>query len=384
MKLEANLINKKSDKPVILIVDDTPENIDVLKGALISNYIVKPTTNGRVALQVANITPTPDLILLDIMMPEMDGYEVCRRLKANQATQDIPVIFITAKSEIDDEIEGLRLGAVDYITKPFSIPIVLSRVKTHLTLRAAQRKLDEQNQHLLREREMIENIVLKMRDQDHFDERHLRFLISPVEETAGDMLLSAFTPDGRQLVLLGDFTGHGLTAAIGGPLVTYFFYDLAQRDFSGENIFSKLNEQLHAKLPIGVFFAAALVEINQERTSASIWNAAIPVCMLFRNGAMHKQVQSALPPLGIMSSLNTVDSVTNITLEKMDRIVVCSDGIVESMGSNGEMFGNERLQSFLENISTSNGELKDLISVLTEFTGTQTFDDDITLVEIEA
>ncbi len=89
----------------------------MLKGALISDYIVKPTTNGRVALLAASITPAPDLILLDIMMPGMDGYEVCRRLKANQATQDIPVIFITAKSGIDDEIEGLRLGAVDYITK---------------------------------------------------------------------------------------------------------------------------------------------------------------------------------------------------------------------------------------------------------------------------
>ncbi len=123
------------NKPSILIVDDTPENLDVLKGGLMDEYMVRPALNGKLALRLAAMNPTPDLILLDIMMPEMDGYEVCRQLKNDPKTRDIPVIFVTAKSGNESECEGLELGAVDYLTKPINLPIVKARIKTHITLR---------------------------------------------------------------------------------------------------------------------------------------------------------------------------------------------------------------------------------------------------------
>jgi len=122
-------------KPRILIVDDTPSNILMLGVELKQRYDVIIATNGQKALQRAFTEPRPDLILLDIMMPDMDGYEVCRRLKDDPRTKDIPVIFITAKNAEDDETLGLELGAVDYITKPFSLAIVRARVRTHLELK---------------------------------------------------------------------------------------------------------------------------------------------------------------------------------------------------------------------------------------------------------
>jgi putative two-component system response regulator len=124
-------------RAVVLVVDDTPQNLSVMSDLLEDLYTVKVVPNGAKALKVARSPMPPDLILLDIMMPEMDGYEVCRQLKAARETRDIPVIFLSAKSEEADEQEGLSLGAVDYITKPISAPIVLARVKTHLTLKAA-------------------------------------------------------------------------------------------------------------------------------------------------------------------------------------------------------------------------------------------------------
>ena len=130
------------EKRTILVVDDTPENIDVLTGVLRPHYKVKAALNGTVALKIANSENKPQLILLDIMMPDIDGYEVCRQLKSNIATANIPVIFITAKNEIEDEQAGLRMGAVDYITKPISPPIVLSRIKTHLALYDQSRHLE--------------------------------------------------------------------------------------------------------------------------------------------------------------------------------------------------------------------------------------------------
>lgn len=133
----------KVEKQVILVVDDVPANIDVLSEILRPTYQVKVVTNGPMALKIAMASEPPDLILLDIMMPEMDGYEVCRQLKANVSTRNIPVIFVSAMDEVKDETKGFELGAVDYITKPVSPPIVKARVKTHLELLDQNRSLEK-------------------------------------------------------------------------------------------------------------------------------------------------------------------------------------------------------------------------------------------------
>ena len=134
-------MNEASSKS-ILVVDDNQANIDVLKGILSDHYIVRVATSGRLALKAVFSSKPPDLILLDVMMPEMDGYEVCRLLKADERTQHIPIIFVTAKSEIKDEAYGFSIGAEDYLAKPVSAPIVLARVKTHLTLYDHSRHLE--------------------------------------------------------------------------------------------------------------------------------------------------------------------------------------------------------------------------------------------------
>ena len=150
------------NKSIVLVVDDVAENIDVLAGALADDYDVKIALNGEDALDIAFSKPYPDLILLDIMMPGMDGYEVCQRLKENKDTQDIPVIFVTAMDEMEDEAKGFTVGGVDYITKPIRTPIVLARVKAHLELEMAREHLKEQNRILkenLRLREDVDSII---------------------------------------------------------------------------------------------------------------------------------------------------------------------------------------------------------------------------------
>lgn len=126
----------------VLIVDDTPENIDLLAEVLAPHYITKIALNGEKALKIAAGDNKPDLILLDIMMPGISGYDVCQRLKRNHDTKGIPIIFVTAMTEMEDERKGLELGAVDYITKPISPAIVLARVRTHLALYDQTRELE--------------------------------------------------------------------------------------------------------------------------------------------------------------------------------------------------------------------------------------------------
>lgn len=137
-------LGQTPDKPTILVVDDIPDNIHTLSGVLSSDFKIKAATNGQKALQIAAGSPKPHLILLDIMMPEMDGYEVCEKLKSNPYTAEIPIIFVTAKAEVVDEEKGFMMGAVDYITKPISPPIVKARVKTHIALHNQNLDLAEQ------------------------------------------------------------------------------------------------------------------------------------------------------------------------------------------------------------------------------------------------
>jgi len=132
----------KTNKPRILIVDDTPLNIRILAESLSADYQIKVAPNGNAALNIIESQEQPDLILLDVMMPDMDGYEVCRRLKQNPDTKAIPIVFITAKTDVLDEELGLKLGAIDYITKPFHLSIVKARVRNHINLKLKTDLLD--------------------------------------------------------------------------------------------------------------------------------------------------------------------------------------------------------------------------------------------------
>jgi len=137
--------------PTVLVVDDTPDNLALMAEVLGERYRVKVANSGERALKAMQSDPVPDLVLLDIMMPGMDGYEVCRRIKASAATRDIPIIFLTARADVDDERHGLELGAVDYVTKPVSPPIVMARVQTHLSLKATADFLRNKSDYLERE-----------------------------------------------------------------------------------------------------------------------------------------------------------------------------------------------------------------------------------------
>ncbi|MDO8931429.1 MAG: response regulator, partial [Rhodocyclaceae bacterium] len=138
-------------RATILVVDDTPENLALMNKLLEGEYKVKVATSGEKALRIATADAPPDLILLDVMMPGMDGHEVCRRLMADARTRHIPVIFLTARAEVADEKKGLELGAVDYITKPISPPIVMARVKTHLAQKRTAEFLRDNNAFLEQE-----------------------------------------------------------------------------------------------------------------------------------------------------------------------------------------------------------------------------------------
>ncbi|MCB5191828.1 two-component system response regulator [Methylobacillus arboreus] len=149
-----------NNKQTILVIDDTPENLTVINALLREFYQVKVAVSGVDGLRVAQMEPRPDLILLDIMMPDIDGYEVCRQIKANPVTENIPVIFLTAKIHMEDEQRGFDVGAVDYIVKPISPPIVLARIQTHLFLKDQRRFLEYQVEQRTREIALTQDVTI--------------------------------------------------------------------------------------------------------------------------------------------------------------------------------------------------------------------------------
>ena len=364
-----------------MVVDDTPENIDVLRGILGAEYTLKVANSGLLALKIAAAQP-PDLILLDIMMPEMDGYEVCRQLKADPRTAAIPVIFITARAETEDEVQGLVLGAVDYLTKPVVPAIVKARVQTQLALRQARRELEETNLVLSDEKELLEDIVSRMRSASPFDGRKVRHIQSSLEKTCGDIVLSAHRPDGAQHVLVGDFSGHGLPAAFGGPLVSYIFYHLSAEGCTMRHILQEMNRILCRQLPTQLYMAAGALELSPDRKRVMAWNCGLPpmLCLSAAHGV--NRVSSGGLPLGISESTDTFESHAQTEMESGMHIYLYSDGITEAMSVERELYGQARLEALVSRIHREQLPLEMVWQELAAYCGGQGLSDDAVIVEV--
>ncbi|MBF0421443.1 MAG: response regulator [Magnetococcales bacterium] len=365
----------------VLVVDDDAQSIRLLLEVLHPlDLEIMVATDGHTALEIT-AQHIPDLVLLDIMMPDLSGYDVCQAIKTNVETRDIPVIFISAMSATEDESTGLKLGAVDYITKPFQFEIVRSRVQTHLELRAAYQELARINQNLMEERRLIERVLANTREAELLDHRYLSTHVAPKQEAMGDILLAAFRPDGAQHVMLGDFTGHGLTAAIGGPLVADLFYARTARNEPMEILVDEINAKLFRILPEGMFMAAIFVEISPDRRKCSLWNCGMREAFLFRSGVCQERLSSTHFPRGLMriSERPGVD----LELRTDDKLYLYSDGFVEEMDVEKHMFGTERLLQILQKIAAGEKTFEFLAETLANFRPKGTpQSDDMFMVEV--
>ena len=368
-------------RPTILVVDDAPENIDVLRGLLQDEYILRPAISGELALRLVLVKPMPDLILLDVMMPEMDGYEVCRQLKANPRTKNIPVIFVTAKAETSDEVQGLTLGAVDYLTKPVIPDIVKARVSTHLALRKARHELEEKNLILNDEKELLEDIVTRMRSASPFDERRIKYVQKSLERTCGDIILSAYRPDGAQHVLVGDFSGHGLPAAFGGPLVSYIFYHMTNEGRDLLYILEEVNRILCRQLPTQLYMAASALELPPERNQVRVWNYGVPPVLCLSDAHDIVKVNSSGLPLGMSELFDDIAPHALLETNHTMRIYQCSDGITEAASPLMEEFGQANLDQLVQHIFREQLPLEVIWEDLNRHCAGQGLSDDAVMVE---
>lgn len=368
--------------PLVLVIDDEPINFDLLKRTLrYPYYKVAAACGASEALEMLADGLLPDIILLDVMMPGMDGFETCRLLKENPQTREIPVIFITAKSDSESESRALEIGAVDFISKPLSSAKVRARVKTHLELHSVRRELERKNRSLLHDQRTAEAVVRKMASSNLAPTQGTQTLSLSLDPTCGDIALSAQTVTGERYVLLGDFTGHGLPAAIGSCLISYMFESLVNKALPLNDFLEVINTELYKRLPSHIFMAASLLHIdrhnNHIRVRAS--NCGMPDILHLRGSTTLFCGKSGHSPLGIQPEVDFTQNFYEFEAKPGDRIYLQTDGAVEAMTESGEPFGQERLELFLH----SDAPLSSLQQTLENFTGSNGLHDDLSLMEIK-
>jgi sigma-B regulation protein RsbU (phosphoserine phosphatase) len=337
-----------SAQKLILIVDDTPLNIGVISGALKDSYKTKVATNGEKALALASAEEKPDLILLDIMMPGMDGYEVCSRLKSDPATSEIPVIFLTGQTAAEDETRGFEVGAVDYVHKPFSPAVVKARVRSHILLREARAQLASQLLALNNELEMARQIQLSILPHSIPKlpglEIAARFL--PMTSVAGDFYDFIEIDEKHIGILIADVSGHGLPSALIASMLQVALTAQAGHASEPAKVLLGLNHALCGKFTHN-FVTAAYVYVDLDKNLMRYAGAGHPPVLQLRNstGKTAKVLENGLV-LGMVDEA-TYDAL-EFPLEPGDRYVLYTDGVLEATNSAQEQFGADRFMRFIE------------------------------------
>ena len=369
--------------PYILAVDDEPLNRLLIEDIIEDRYEVVTVASGEQCLQMVK-ERLPDLILLDINMPDLSGFEVCKQLSQQPETANIPVIFLTAMVGVDEERQGLDVGAVDYITKPFTESILLARIKTHLTLNQARKIIEKNHQVLQSERNQIEQIISSMRKDDRFQQQNISQLVSPVEESNGDIVLSATNDNNHHYILVGDFTGHGLNAAMAGPLVSSLFYTQSTQNLSAIAILEVINNELYRKLPSQSFLATVFIDWNKNNKTLTIWNFAMPNVVLIHANGEFEEINSMSVALGVLSCEQHTPMPVSVDFKEGDSLFAYSDGIQEVLNADGKQFGDLMLPTIMKDIFAGHLAIEDIAQQIAEFSNGVPIKDDVTLVQLEA
>jgi CheY-like chemotaxis protein len=369
----------------VLVVDDQELNRTLLQFLLQSEgYEVVIATNGEEALECFDNNEI-DLVLLDVVMPIMDGYATAPLLKERAGELYLPIIFITALDDQASLKRCLEVGGDDFLNKPFDKVILSAKIRAHARIRALalktleQKKLLEYHQNQInREHEIVDH-VFKNALMDNYDDREVvDFYLSPHSMFNGDVLLVAPNPVGGIYVLMGDFTGHGLSAAIGALPLSKTFYSMAKKGLSVGDMASELNNQLLRLLPDDMFCAATILEMNSSGKSISMWIGGMPDTFLVNpDGSMKKIINSQHMALGVLEDSEFESTILNVETKMGDRVVMYTDGIIESVNTAGEMYSESRFESFYQ--SGKDTCIRVLIDELVSFRGEAEQNDDISV-----
>jgi len=367
-----------------LIVDDELSNRIVLNALLKKmEYTTIQAENGAQAIELFK-EAQPDIIFMDIMMPVMDGFDATTQIKALCGDTFVPVIFLTAMTDEKALARCVEVGGDDFLTKPFNHTVLKSKIKAMERIRDLHREVKallDQREH---EEEIAEKVFSGAVIAGNVLPEKLKYLMRPAALFSGDVLLTAYSPNGDLNVLLGDFTGHGLSAALGALPVSESFRAMTVKGFSVDQILNEINRKLHTLLPTGMFMAAQFVRINHTMDSMTLCCCGMPDILItnITGTEVKHRIPSTGLPLGIIPDADYIHSISNIAADLNDRALLVSDGVTEARSPSGEYFGQARLESILAQGSGDQSIVELITQTLDAFCQDAPQDDDISLVEV--
>jgi sigma-B regulation protein RsbU (phosphoserine phosphatase) len=371
-------------KPKVLIVDDAPENIQVLMGTLKNQYAIVAATSGEKALKLAVAEPQPDLILLDIMMPGMDGFEVCQRLKTDASTCEIPVIFLSALDDTVNKVKGFSIGAVDYISKPFHPEEVLVRVNTHLTIYRLSQEVQAQRDQLENELKIVSELQRKLLPERLPDIRGLKVAVhyETSRYAGGDYYDVVKLADDRCGLLVADSEGHSAPATVMMAMTCSLFRSCPDLHDQPDRVLDFINTHL-CKVNKESFVTALYAVYDSNSRILRISRAGHPLPILFKpsENSAREVFCKGVFMMGV-EPYNYVP-VTEIRLDAGDRLLLYTDGAPERLNPERRLYGEENLFRQMErSVGLDDPQilLKYIVQDLEDFSGGLPPDDDIALL----
>ena len=376
----------------ILIVDDVAANLQVLARMLDDRgYLTRPVTSGKMALLAAQNDP-PDLVLLDITMPGMDGYEVCARMKANEKLKDIPVIFISALQETLDKVKGFSVGGLDYVTKPFQFEEVHARVETHLKLRRLQLLLEEQNRLVQESRQAL--MLQLSQAADHvlslipppIREGSIRtdWRLIPSFQLGGDSLGYHWIDEDHFAMYLLDVCGHGVGPALLSVSVLNVLrsQSLPGADFRmPAQVLRALNRAFPMEKHNDLYFTAWYGVYNKVSRELRYAGGGHPPALILNAAGQAENVSVSGLLLGLDPDAVYEDSV--LTASSAAELCVFSDGCYEVQGPDGTMWSREEFEALLiQTLADGVSDLDELYSHVRKIGGREMLDDDFSILKV--
>jgi DNA-binding response OmpR family regulator/anti-sigma regulatory factor (Ser/Thr protein kinase) len=377
----------------VLVADDNAVDRVVLTKIVESaGYAVIPAVDGDDALDKF-YSEKPDLVLLDALMPGKDGFAVAQAIKADTSEAFVPVVFLTGLTEANELARCLEAGGDDFLSKPYNSTILRAKLdalyrmrEMHQTMLAQRDEISMHHMQLLADQEAAKAVFDNVAHSRQLTAPYVKQLISPLSLFNGDVLLTAQNPANNLYVMLGDFTGHGLAAAIGALPLSDVFYGMTVKGFSLPEIARECNRKMATVLPSGYFCCAALLLIDFYRKTVQFWNGGLPSAYLRRSDPdegvdVLTKLDSSHLPLGILSQEKFDDETSVLELKVNDRLFLATDGVIEARNDEGEYFSESRLEQILSE-SAPDALFTDVIKGVQGFIGQRGRDDDLTMAEI--
>ncbi|MCW8943609.1 MAG: fused response regulator/phosphatase [Sedimenticola sp.] len=380
----ARRFGKNQTKPIALVVDDEITNREFLRVFLEDDgYSVIEAENGLEAINAFQANP-PDIIFMDVIMPVMDGYEAVTQIQKQAEAQFIPILFLTALTDENALAKCIEVGGHDFLSKPVSTTVLKAKVRSMERIRKLHLEMMRLYGQMKMDQEMAETVFNGAVVADNIKLDCIQTILRPAEQFSGDVLLTAHAPSSDTHILLGDFTGHGLAAALGALPASEVFRAMTAKGFTPHQIIAGINKKLYTLLPTGMFFAVQFISISKNLEYVKVINCGMPDVLLLdgTTGQIKQRISSNSLPLGIAPDIEYQDLFDRIDITLGDRILLVSDGVTEARNSENTYFGRERFESAIQHHEAGDTALASVAKALALFCQDAPQDDDISMAEI--